>query len=93
MLSFFDPTWEVHSLGAVNVVIAMISLHWLDEHLARSFLLNPSFGMCCIGGKISLPPIHQPPPELLDLLTTQEDNSFCKHIHNYNNALAMTSVG
>jgi hypothetical protein len=49
--------------------------------------------MCCLSGKISLPPIHQPPPELLDLLTTQEDNTFRKHIRNYNNALAMTSVG
>jgi hypothetical protein len=84
----------VHSLGALNVQCSSCTaLHWLDERLAKSSRRKPLFGMCCLSGKISLPPIHQPPPELLDLLTTQEDDSFRKHIRNYNNALAMTSIG
>jgi hypothetical protein len=42
-----------------------------------------------------LPPLHPPPPELLQLLTAQDDVSkrFRDHIRTYNNALAMTSLG
>jgi hypothetical protein len=51
--------------------------------------------MCCYSGKISLPPLHPPPDELLNLLLDQEDpgTHFRSHIRNYNSALAMTSVG
>ena len=51
--------------------------------------------MCCLSGKIVLPPLHPVPPELLQLLTTQDHvgKSFCDHICTYNNALAMTSIG
>jgi hypothetical protein len=67
----------------------------MDEHLVSSSRLHPKFGTCCLQGKISLPPLQPPPPELLDLLTSQEfdGKEFRKHICNYNNALAMTSVG
>jgi hypothetical protein len=92
----FDPAWEVHNLGFLNVRCPHCgALHWLVERLVNSSLLNPKFGMCCVQGKISLPPIQPPPLELFQLLTSQEDpgKKFCKHIRNYNNALAMTSVG
>lgn len=71
------------------------ALHWLDERLVRSSKRNPKFGMCCFQGKVFLPPLQHPPPELLDLLTSQDGcgRSFRRLIHNYNNALAMTSVG
>ena len=51
--------------------------------------------MCCIQGKISLPPLHHPPPELALLLISpeREGSRFRSNIRNYNNALAMTSVG
>ena len=51
--------------------------------------------MCCLSGKIELPPLHPVPPELFQLLTVQDDigKSFRDHIRNYNNALAMTSIG
>jgi hypothetical protein len=51
--------------------------------------------MCCYQGKVSLPPLQHPPHELLDYLTSQDGRGvlFRKYIRNYNNALAMTSVG
>ena len=51
--------------------------------------------MCCYSGKISLPPLQPVPPELYHLLTTQDQigKAFRDHIRNYNNSLAMTSVG
>ena len=51
--------------------------------------------MCYHSGKISLPALEPPPPELSLLLT--EDDSISKSFHdkicNYNSALALTSVG
>ena len=71
------------------------ALHWLDERLTKSSKINPKFGMCCYQGKISLPPLQPPPPELYHLLTVQDPigRAFRNHIRNYNSALAMTSVG
>jgi hypothetical protein len=67
------------------------ALHWESEKLVRSV----KFGMCCTSGKIKIPKLDDPPPELLDLLSRQDDRSkkFRDHIRNYNNALAMTSLG
>ena len=58
-------------------------------------MIHPKFGMCCYQGKISLPPLQHPPIELSQLLLSQEQlgKRFREHIRNYNNALAMTSVG
>jgi hypothetical protein len=67
----------------------------MAEHLTKSSNRNPKFGMCCLSGKIALPPLHPVPPELLQLITTQDHigKSFRNHIRTYNNALAMTSIG
>ena len=50
--------------------------------------------MCCYQGKISLPPLNQPPYNLLKYLTGQDPvaKQFCDQIRTYNYALAMTSV-
>ena len=71
------------------------ALHWLDERLSKSSKRSPKFGMCCFEGKIELPKLENPPPELLGFLTGTDDASkkFCDNIQRYNNALAMTSVG
>ena len=92
----FDPTWEVHNLGQLNIQCpACRALHWLDERLIKSSALEPKFGMCCHSGKISLPALEPPPPEL-SLLLTEDDpisKSFRDKIRNFNGALALTSVG
>ena len=71
------------------------ALHWMAEHLQKLSNTNPKFGTCCNSGKFNLPTMQHVPPELYDLLTHQDPigKSFCKHIRNYNGALAMTSVG
>ena len=92
----FDPAWQVHSLGNFNVCCSHChALHWMDERLTSSSLIRPKFGMCCYQGKVSLPPLQHPPIELYQLLHSQEHDGkeFREHIRNYNNALAMTSVG
>src|SRR6266545_8082971 len=56
---------------------------------------NPKFGKCCLSGKIWLPQLDNPPPELRHLLIGQgpREKKFRQDIRKYNDALAMTSVG
>jgi hypothetical protein len=71
------------------------ALHWMSEKLVNSSVGSPKFGKCCYSGKIKIPRLDNPPPELLHLLSSQEDlcKKFREHIRNYNNGLAMTSLG
>ena len=88
----FNQNWTVHYLGKMDVACPDCgALHWMSEQLVNS----PKFGMCCYSGKIKIPKLDDPPPELLHLLSGQEDicKKFRDRIHNYNNALAMTSLG
>ena len=92
----FSPAWQVHDLGRMNVVCSGCgALHWMDEKLSNSRQNNIKFGMCCFSGKMDLPKLHEPPPELFQLLTGTDDiaKDFRKDIRRYNNALAMTSLG
>ena len=92
----FDHTQPAHYLGKMDVKCEHCgALHWLDEHLSKSSKWSPKFGMCCFEGKIELPKLENPPPELLGFLTGTDDASkkFHDNIRRYNNALAMTSVG
>ena len=92
----FDPSWPVHYLGKMDVpCIHCNALHWMDERLTNSTTRNPQFGMCCTSGKIKLDKLDPPPPEIEQLLSGQNPiaKSFRQHIRNYNNALAMTSLG
>ena len=92
----FDRNWPVHYLGRMDVVCPNCqALHWIDEKIQKSRIEDPDFGMCCLRGKIKIPKLDDPPPELLNLLSGQDDISkkFHDHIRTYNNALAMTSLG
>ena len=92
----FSPDWPIHNLGRMDVQCPNChALHWMAERLTASSQRNPRFGMCCLSGKIVLPPLHPVPPELLNFLTAQDNigKSFRDHIRTYNNALAMTSIG
>ena len=80
----------------MNVICPYCSApHWDCERLTRSSHANPKFGGCCLSGKIWLPPLQQPPPELHNLLISQDRRAkdFHTNIWKYNNGLAMTSVG
>ncbi|KDR74073.1 hypothetical protein GALMADRAFT_71234, partial [Galerina marginata CBS 339.88] len=65
------------------------------ERLTKSSLRSPKFGMCCFQGKIKLPKLDLLPPEIRDLYFNDDplSKNFREHIRNYNNALAMTSLG
>jgi hypothetical protein len=67
----------------------------MDERLVGSPICSPKFGMCCYSGSISLLTLQDPPPELYELLTSEDQDKkvFRKHIRNYNSALVMTSMG
>ena len=92
----FDPTWPIHYLGKMDVPCSECNaLHWIDEKLVKSSKRNPLFGMCCTSGKIKLPKLEGPPQEIRNLLSGQDEiaKKFRVHIRNYNNTLAMTSLG
>lgn len=93
----FNKDHIQHSnLGSMNVICSSCkALHWKAERLSKSSLRNPKFGMCCYSGKIQLPPLHPLPPELATLYRGQDpiSKNFRNNIRQYNNALAMTSVG
>ncbi len=83
-------------MGLMNVACSYChALHWKEERLTKSSLRNPKFGKCCLSGKIWLPTLDQLPPELHNLLISQNPRAkgFRTNIRKYNDALAMTSVG
>jgi hypothetical protein len=83
-------------MGKMDVICSHCgALHWKAEKLVKSPQTFPKFGTCCLSGKIQIKKLHDPPPELCDLLSDQDNISkqFCNHIQNYNNAFAMTSLG
>src|SRR6266545_2578632 len=91
----FSPTWPVHNMGPMDIECPYChALHWKEERLSKSSLRNPTFGKCCLSGKIWLPTLNQPPSELHNLLTSQDPSAkgFHTNIRKYNDALAMTSV-
>ncbi|KIJ58352.1 hypothetical protein HYDPIDRAFT_102853 [Hydnomerulius pinastri MD-312] len=71
------------------------ALHWKAEHKARSSERCPEYGQCCKSGKVNIPYLDNVPGELWNLFYAQDDISkeFHQNIHQYNNVLAMTSVG
>ena len=92
----FSPQLPVCNLGLMNVACPYCgALHWDCERLTKSLHANPKFGGYCLSGKIWLPALQQPPPELHNLLISDERRAkeFCKNIRKYNNAFAMTSMG
>ena len=50
--------------------------------------------MCCVGGKVTLPSLKKPAPNLLGLLFKDDFNSrtFRKYIRSFNNALCLSSL-
>ena len=65
---YTDPPTR-HDCGRMNVECSHCKgLHWLNEKILASSAMSPSFGMCCNHGKVTLPSLQYPPPELASLL-------------------------
>ncbi|KAI3983971.1 hypothetical protein MKX01_035098 [Papaver californicum] len=70
------------------------ALHWMDERLTKSSLINPLFGTCCIEGQIKLPGLRVP-PKLLEMFDGNHSlaRRFLNRIRRYNNSNVFTSLG
>ncbi len=92
-------TWKVLSRGN-------LALHQIEfglQRLATQFRQKcgtkkwpgETPGMCCTSGKVKLPPLSDPPPPLMDLMSvdTPESKHFLTQIRKYNSAFQMTSFG
>ncbi|KAL1717976.1 hypothetical protein EV715DRAFT_172465, partial [Schizophyllum commune] len=85
-----------HNLGNMTVSCSSCrALHWNDERLTSSKKNTPIFGLCCDSGQVRLPLLAQPPPFLYHLYESDSTiaRAFRKHIRQYNNAFAFTSLG
>ncbi|KAI0739006.1 hypothetical protein C8Q80DRAFT_1056941, partial [Daedaleopsis nitida] len=85
-----------HDLGRMNISCPSCgALHWLAERLTKSSREHPRFGTCCNSGKVSLPPLPNPPPLLQNLLTGNDTQckEFRTNIRRYNAAFTFTSLG
>jgi hypothetical protein len=72
------------------------ALLWCEERLnSNKGTKEPSFGICCKQGKISLPRQEVPPPYLQGLLTSEGQDSlnFRQNIRAYNSMFSFTSMG
>lgn len=85
----YDPNldyYDASSIGQMNVICPYCkALKFRGETL----------GMCCVSGKIKLPPLPHPPQELNELLSgnNERSNHFLKNISRYNSCFQMTSFG
>ncbi|KIK79949.1 hypothetical protein PAXRUDRAFT_159921, partial [Paxillus rubicundulus Ve08.2h10] len=85
-----------HHLGSmIHECPSCHAFHWRAKWHTNSSEIHPTYGQCCKSGKINIPYLDNVPGELWNLFFAQDDISkeFCQNIHQYNNALAMTSVG
>ncbi|SGY11909.1 BQ5605_C011g06315 [Microbotryum silenes-dioicae] len=78
----------------VHLVLAGLALHWEFEKSPTPGGATP-FKLCCADGKVRLPGIEKPPPELLELLTGEGpvETIFRDRILAFNKSFAMASFG
>ncbi|SGY53419.1 BQ5605_C006g03757 [Microbotryum silenes-dioicae] len=84
-----------HDLGSMTLQCPICSaLHWEFEKSPTPGGATP-FKLCCADGKVRLPGIEKPPPELLKLLTGDGpvEKIFRDRILAFNESFAMASFG
>ncbi|KAF6172190.1 hypothetical protein GIB67_024812 [Kingdonia uniflora] len=71
-----------HFLGQMDVVCMHCStLHWKDEQLSNSSIINPLFGQCCLQGKIKVSILNALPNEFQELYDGCDDLPNAGQIH------------
>ncbi len=87
----YDPSLEYENDAAILIGHLSNQCKYCS---AKKFEGEPP-GMCCSGGKVSLPHLECPPQPLKDLLSNGTDKSeqFLRNIRKYNSAFQMTSFG
>ncbi|KAG4927154.1 hypothetical protein JHK82_052937 [Glycine max] len=70
---------------------------WYDERISkRARTTNPRFSLCCGGGKVELPLLHNPPKYLYQHLydhDTSDSKNYQQNIRTYNMMFSFTSAG
>ena len=87
----YDCTFNYQSHSDVDIGLMNIVCQYCQAKRFR----NESPGICCLGGKIVLPIINQPPEPLSSYMSgeTPESKHFLKHMRMYNSCFQMTSFG
>ncbi|SGY12271.1 BQ5605_C011g06449 [Microbotryum silenes-dioicae] len=84
-----------HDLGSMTLQCPIcLALHWEFEKSPTPGGATP-FKLCCADGKVRLPGIEKPPPELLELLTGNGpvEKIFRDRILAFNESFVMASFG
>jgi hypothetical protein len=79
-----------------RVCLSCGALIWLDERAEKDKGINElKVSMCCKKGKVTIPPMREPPPLLRNLFNGDhpKSSSFFVNIRNYNNMFSFTSMG
>nr|XP_016854857.1 PREDICTED: uncharacterized protein LOC107983913 [Anolis carolinensis] len=87
----YDPHKDYDQYS--NVIIGQMDQICSYCH-AKKFKMEPP-GLCCKSGKVALPPLQQPPDELLSYMSgsTSESKHFLQNIRRNNSCFQMTSFG
>lgn len=86
-----EATVSLYSCGNMDQICGECDA----RHFKKERPSDKKFTLCCYKGKVILPPLKPCPELLLHLLTDSHPQSkhFMRNIRNYNNALAMPSMG
>ena len=78
-----------HRLGDMNNRCPYCASRYFQEE----WTFQGIFTKCCFQGKVTLPPIQPPPPNIVQLFTgdTAQSRHFLENIRHYNAAVAMAS--
>ncbi|KAF6143451.1 hypothetical protein GIB67_029620 [Kingdonia uniflora] len=85
-----------HFLSQMDVVCKHCSaLHWKDEQLLKSLIINPLIGQCCLQCKIKVPNLDALPNEFHELYDGNgpHSRSFRRYMREYNAASTFMSLG
>lgn len=76
-----------------NIVIG--KMNTICKYCHAQKFKGETAGMCCSSGKVKLPALDAPPPQLLEYMTgkTPDSNHFLQNIRRYNCCFQMTSFG
>jgi len=79
------------SIGSMNFKCTKCNSYNFKDEMTEE---DGVFSICCHKGKVNLPPIQEPPPEIKHLFTGNDTKArnFQEHIRNYNSANAFASM-
>ena len=91
----YNSLTPTHTCGPLTFECPFCHGLFFEDMKVRGSKANPDYGdKCCKGGRVQLPPLRVPPPELRHLMTsdTAPAKQFRASLNQYNNALTLTST-